>query len=30
MVHIPARTPLQVLVPEGTGFTYVVIKVGTP
>jgi mannose-6-phosphate isomerase-like protein (cupin superfamily) len=30
MVHIPARTPHQVLVPEGTGFTYVVIKVGTP
>jgi mannose-6-phosphate isomerase-like protein (cupin superfamily) len=30
IVHIPARTPHQLLVPAGTQFTYFVIKVDTP
>jgi hypothetical protein len=30
IVHIPARTPHQVLVPSGGRFTYFVIKVDTP
>jgi mannose-6-phosphate isomerase-like protein (cupin superfamily) len=30
IVHIPAKTPHQVLVPAGQEFTYFVIKVDTP
>jgi mannose-6-phosphate isomerase-like protein (cupin superfamily) len=30
VVHIPARIPHQLLVPEGKEFTYFVIKVDTP
>jgi mannose-6-phosphate isomerase-like protein (cupin superfamily) len=30
VVNIPARTPHQVLVPEGGQFTYLVIKVDAP